>query len=87
MCPLDERIMRYPSNEQWGSQSLIHRETAMPASPRRVFERPKILEKAGLVARLYEGKIMFEPAGEGQRHLCGELDAAEHLQRPGPRPV
>jgi DNA-binding transcriptional ArsR family regulator len=87
MCPLDERIMEYLRNERWGTPALIHRETAMLASRRRVFERLKVLEEAGLVARLYSGGIMFELAGEGQRYLCGELDAAKHLKRPNPKAV
>lgn len=82
MCPLDERILEYIESEGWATPSLIHRETAMLASCRRVFERLKILEQAGLVARLCEGGIAFELAGEGQRYLCGELDAAKHLQQP-----
>ncbi|PSQ15033.1 winged helix-turn-helix domain-containing protein [Halobacteriales archaeon QS_8_69_73] len=84
MCPLDECIMEYLSDERWGSPSPIQRETAMLASPRRVFERLEIPGEAGLVARLYEDGIIFEPAGEGQRYLYEELDAAKHLQRPDP---
>ena len=87
MCPLDERILEYIESEGWATPSLIHRETAMLASCRRAFERLKILEETGLVVRPYEGGIVFELAGEGQRYLCGELDAAKHLQRPNPRPV
>jgi len=87
MCPLDERIMEYLSSERWGSPLLIHRETAMLASRRRVFERLKMLEGAELVGRMYEGGIVFELTGEGKRYLDGELDAAKHVQRPNPSAV
>ena len=87
MCPLDERIMEYLSNERCGTPSLIHSETVMLASRRRVFERLKMLEDAGLVVRIYEEGIMFELSGEGQRYLSGDLDAEKHIQQPNPRAV
>lgn len=86
MCPLDERILEFIDREDWTSPRLIETETSMNASWGRAYERLKMLEQAGLVERIHRHGVMFELTGEGQRYLCGELDA-QHVERPNPHAV
>jgi len=87
MCPLDERIMEYLDREGWSTARLIEQATSMNASENRVDERLRMLSQAGLVAPIVDDLDMFELTGEGRRYLDGDLDAAEHVDRPNPHAV
>jgi predicted transcriptional regulator len=66
---------------------LVEGATSMNASERRTRERLEMLSEAGLVAPIFDGARMHELTSEGQRYLEGELDAANHIDRPNPHAV
>jgi len=73
MRQLDERILEYLHNEEWGTPEMMEHNADFGVSIGQIRERCQMLQFAGLVAPIY--RDAYELTTDGQQYLEGEIDA------------
>jgi len=80
MRQLDERILEYLAEEEWGTPEMMEANADFGVSIGQIRERCQMLQFAGLIVPLYGDA--WELTTDGQQYLDGEIDA-----RYRPRPT
>lgn len=78
MMQIDERILEYLDEEDWGTPTTMQNEFCCTVSERRLRARCKQLAARELVTVIHED--MYEITRWGQAYLRGDLDA-HYLQQ------
>jgi len=73
MKQLDERILEYLHEEEWGTPEMMEQNHDFSVSIGQIRDRCQMLQFAGLVAPIYADA--YELTTDGQQYLDGEIDA------------
>jgi len=73
MRQLDERILEYLHEEEWGTPEMMEASSDFGVSVGQISERCQMLRFAGLIVPIYDDA--YELTTDGQQYLEGEIDA------------